>query len=256
MDLSYNYAYLQQFMDEHHLAKKDLLEALGCQDYVSLNKWLDGKVPVHVTAMLRMCNFYQVPLDGFFLDSDEELHIQVPLAQEGDQLLPVDGYGMKGGKGRGIVETRVGERTMRSRAQKMAVEAGLKRRQDEIARIHEMQQLIKTSEGENQGANQSDSEVFNSNQQILEMKLKYEKEIRELERNYAQEIRDLDREHHEKQDQIRRDCQASFDAERNRLMDIIERQNAELSRLYGDRSGSVVAEDIQAPKSDKPEEQS
>ena len=235
MDLSYNYAYLQQFMDEHHLAKKDLLEALGCQDYVSLNKWLDGKVPVHVTAMLRMCNFYQVPLDGFFLDSDEEVHIQVPLAQEGDQLLPVDGYGMKGGKGRGIVETRVGERTMRSRAQKMAVEAGLKRRQDEIARIHEMRQLIKTSEGENQGANQSDGEVFNSNQQ---------------------KIRDLDREHHEKQDQIRRDCQASFDAERNRLMDIIERQNAELSRLYGDRSGSVVAEDIQAPKSDKPEEQS
>ena len=51
MDYSYNYGYLQQFMDSHKLAKKDLLEALGCGDYVSLNKWLDGKVPVHVTSV-------------------------------------------------------------------------------------------------------------------------------------------------------------------------------------------------------------
>ena len=70
MDYSYNYGYLQQFMDSHKLAKKDLLEALGCGDYVSLNKWLDGKVPVHVTAMLRFCNYYNIPLDGFFFDGD------------------------------------------------------------------------------------------------------------------------------------------------------------------------------------------
>ena len=62
MDYSYNYGYLQQFMDSHKLAKKDLLEALGCGDYVSLNKWLDGKVPGHVTAMLRFCNYYNIPL--------------------------------------------------------------------------------------------------------------------------------------------------------------------------------------------------
>ena len=60
MDLSYNYGFLREFMEKRKLVKKDLLEALGCGDYVSLNKWLDGKVPVHVTAMLRMCNYWTV----------------------------------------------------------------------------------------------------------------------------------------------------------------------------------------------------
>jgi hypothetical protein len=49
---------------------------------------------------------------------------------------------------------------------------------------------------------------------------------------HTKEIIKLEREHHEREDHIRRDCQAGFDAERNRLMDIIERQNAELTKFY------------------------
>ena len=105
MDYSYNYGYLQQFMDSHKLAKKDLLEALGCGDYVSLNKWLDGKVPVHVTAMLRFCNYYNIPLDGFFFDGDGmPAEIRPTLPDSKSQTLPVDGYGIKEGRGRGIVK--------------------------------------------------------------------------------------------------------------------------------------------------------
>jgi hypothetical protein len=56
--------------------------------------------------------------------------------------------------------------------------------------------------------------------------------ILRMQLEHANEMRATEREHHEREDRIRRDCQASFDAERNRLMDIIERQNAELSKFY------------------------
>ena len=64
------------------------------------------------------------------------------------------------------------------------------------------------------------------------------------------EMRDSEREHHEREDSIRRECQASFDAERNRLMSIIERQSAELSKLYSQNQQrglgriDMVADDI------------
>ena len=68
-----------------------------------------------------------------------------------------------------------------------------------------------------------------------------------LELKHSQEIIKLEREHHELENQIRRDCQASFDAERNRLMDIIERQSAELAKLYQRQNynadNAMVAED-------------
>ena len=138
MDYSYNYGYLQQFMDSHKLAKKDLLEALGCGDYVSLNKWLDGKVPVHVTAMLRFCNYYNIPLDGFFFDGDGmPAEIRPTLPDSNSQTLPVDGYGIKEGRGRGIVETRITERQISSQAQATVVAEGLARQSEQQHRRDE-----------------------------------------------------------------------------------------------------------------------
>ena len=63
----------------------------------------------------------------------------------------------------------------------------------------------------------------------------------------------LEREYRDREDHIRRDCQTNFDAERNRLMDIIERQNAELSKFYHSRSsyqGMMVADDTTDPERD------
>lgn len=70
MDYSYNYGFLRKFMEDHRLQKKDLLEALCSCDYVSLNKWLCGKVPIHITAMLRICNYYNISVANFFVDAD------------------------------------------------------------------------------------------------------------------------------------------------------------------------------------------
>lgn len=232
MDYSYNYGYLQQFMDSHKLAKKDLLEALGCGDYVSLNKWLDGKVPVHVTAMLRFCNYYNIPLDGFFFDGDGmPAEIRPTLPDSNSQTLPVDGYGIKEGRGRGIVETRITERQISSQAQATVVAEGLARQSEQQHRRDEalMQlgqrtnadKLIPETEDPSGKAAGTTAEQQNLVETILRMQLEH-----------ANEMRTTEREHHEREDRIRRDCQASFDAERNRLMDIIERQNAELSKFY------------------------
>lgn len=131
MDLSYNYRALRDFMLDNHLAKKDLLEAIGCQDYVSLNKWLSGQVPLHITAMLRFCNYYQVPLSMFFIDhaamdpdTPRTAEIIPPPFQEGDQTLPT-GYTPTAGKGRGIVETRITNRIATSLQQQRVVARNL-----------------------------------------------------------------------------------------------------------------------------------
>ena len=241
MDYAYNYGYLQQFMESHHLQKKDILEALGCGDYVSLNKWLSGKVPVHVCAMLRFCNYYNIPLENFFCDADGmPVEVRPTLPDESAQLTPTDDYGIKEGRGRGIVETRVVNRVVTSSAQAAVVAEGLARQTEQRNRRDEalaMCDLRKTegtvSEADAPGTTVQDNRLTEA---ILRLKLEHANEIRQTEKDARV-----------REDQIRRDCQASFDAERNRLMDIIERQNAELSKVYNrqseDRGYGMVAEE-------------
>ncbi len=230
MDYSYNYKHLREFMESHKLAKKDLLEALGCGDYVSLNKWLDGKVPVHITAMLRFCNYYNTPLEDFFFDGDAQpVMVRPTLPDENSQLLPTDGYGIKEGRGRGIVETRIQGREVSSPEQAQAVAEGIARQTEQQNKRDEALSQMEPDKTDDVPQQQAPSSSCPSiTESILRLKL-----------DHANEIRQLDREHHERESQIRRECQAGFDAERNRLMDIIERQSAELSKLYEQGKKSI-----------------
>ena len=228
MEYSYNYGYLRKFMESHNLHKKDILEALGCGDYVSLNKWLDGKVPVHVCAMLRFCNYYNIPLENFFCDADGmPVEVRPTLPDESAQLTPTDDYGIKEGRGRGIVETIVGNRVVTSAAQTAVVAEGLARQTEQRNRRDEALAMARTGRDASETvANEADApgETARDNrltEAILRLKLEHANDIRQTEKDARA-----------REDQIRRDCQASFDAERNRLMDIIERQNAELSKVY------------------------
>lgn len=231
MDYSYNYRHLREFMEAHRLAKKDLLEALGCGDYVSLNKWLDGKVPVHITAMLRFCNYYNVPLEDFFFDGDAlPVQVRPQLPNADSQLLPTDGYGIKEGRGRGIVETRIDKRQVSSQEQAAVVADGLARQTAQRNERDTAMAQIGTNE-ENFVSAPPSLPVTTPTQSITESILR-------LKLEHANELRQAEREHHEREDRIRRDCQTSFDAERNRLMDIIERQNTELSKLYQQGRGT------------------
>lgn len=157
--------------------------------------------------------------------------IRPTLPDSNSQTLPVDGYGIKEGRGRGIVETRITERQISSQAQATVVAEGLARQSEQQHRRDEalMQlgqrtdadKLIPETEDPSGKAAGTTAEQQNLVETILRMQLEH-----------ANEMRATEREHHEREDRIRRDCQASFDAERNRLMDIIERQNAELSKFY------------------------
>ena len=72
MDYCYDYGALQRFMVAHNLSKRDLLEAFNTADYAGVNRWLQGRTPVHLTAMLRFCNYYSVPLSWFIRDDDDD----------------------------------------------------------------------------------------------------------------------------------------------------------------------------------------
>lgn len=252
MDYSYNYGFLRSFMESHKLAKKDLLEALGCSDYVSLNKWLDGRVPVHVTAMLRFCNYYNIPMDGFFFDGDGmPVSIRPTLPDADSQTLPTDGYGIKEGRGRGIVKTHIGERNVSSNAQALAVSDGLARQTEQQRRRDEALARMQQDETREAVSRYIQDDEPPTGGVAYESAVSLTESILRLKLEHSIEIRRVEQEHHDREDRIRRDCQANFDAERNRLMDIIERQNNELSKLYAQTQKSnsnrynYVAEDHQ-----------
>lgn len=164
--------------------------------------------------------------------------------------MPTDGYGIGSGAGKSIIETRVTERQISSRAQAKAVTAGLERKERLLKRRVQEEGAVAAAEplpaekaapqprtaGSSDGgeainpyeAHDADHSSESESEAILRLRLEHTREIIKLER-----------EHHDREDHIRRDCQASFDAERNRLMDIIERQNAELTKFYQRSHGCV-----------------
>lgn len=255
MDYSFNYGFLREFKEANKLSKKDLLEALGSSDYTGINRWLDGKTPIHVTAMLRLCNYYNIPMSGFFFDGDGKSVLTIEQPTEDSQTMPTDGYGIGNGAGKSIIETRVTERQISSRAQAKAVTAGLERKERLLKRRKQEEGAVAAAEplpaekaapqprmaGSDGGeaitsyeAPGADHSSESESEAVLRLRLEHTREIIKLER-----------EHHDREDHIRRDCQASFDAERNRLMDIIERQNAELTKFYQRSHGCVpiIADD-------------
>lgn len=125
MDYSYNYRFLSEFREENKLSKRDLLEALGSSDYTGINRWLDGKTPIHLTAMLRLCNYYNIPMSRFFFDADGEstLHILPPDADS--QTTPTDDYGINNTAGKSIIETHITTRLISSQSQERMVTKGL-----------------------------------------------------------------------------------------------------------------------------------
>lgn len=252
MNYSYNYGFLSQFVKENDLTKKDILEALGVTDYQSLNKWLQGKVPMHITAMMRLCNYYNIDISNFFFDDDAMPKIvpQMPTAES--MTLPADNYGMAGGKGYGIVETRITKRITSSQQQARAVARGLQRQADQRQRQAEAMEAIATEPQRcTDNADYAESADYTGNPtSTLTTPYPTPEIILRLQLDHMREMRDSEREHHEREDSIRRECQASFDAERNRLMSIIERQSAELSKLYSQNQQrglgriDMVADDI------------
>ena len=259
MNYNYDYRFLSRFMRENKLTKKDLLEALGVTDYVSLNRWLDGLTPIHLAAMLRMCNYYQIPVSSFFMDGDSGVrndeYNELPqfhptLPHPDAQPLPTDGYGMdtpstKKRRGQGIVNPNITERKMSSFNQRRAVEQGLLAAREyynrtEGAAAHKNNDALADNQDipgnpdipSNPGnpdipgnpSPMSNISSLSPDNPAIPMLLR-------MQLDHANELRRLEKSHRDREDAIRAEYQKKLDTEHNRLLNLIEKQQEELNRI-------------------------
>lgn len=232
MMYSYNYAALRNFIEDNKLQKKDVLKALGTNDYVTLNKWIEGEVPMHITAMMRFCNYYQWPLENFFLDDDQMLRFNIDnFSEQPKQPLPT-GYSPDGPRkaGSGIVETRIDldQRTPSTPEERRAIQEGNKRR---MQYYNGSTSSLPAAPVTPEPAAPATAAPRPESENVILIKLQHMTEVRQLEADYNRQIIELLHEKAEQGERIRRDCQATFDAERNRLMDIIDRLSNENAKL-------------------------
>ena len=265
MKYHYDYRFLSRYMEENNLSKKDLLEALGVKDYVSLNRWLDGKTPIHTAAMLRLCNYYQIPLSSFFMDADSKIdgndldrgmHPILPNPEA--QPLPTADYGMGDHdgtikRGYGIVDPSITDRTMSSFAQRRAVEKGYLAAPEyynttETPIIAAAQHAADMETPNNPAPDvlPTDAPADNHHEQqqpeqeatvlgdsVAEPLPIYDRDalILRLRLDHANELRRLEQSHRDREDTIRQHWQKKLDEQHDRLFSLIEKQQEELNRL-------------------------
>ena len=259
MNYNYDYRFLSRFMRENNLTKKDLLEALGVTDYVSLNRWLDGLTPIHLAAMLRMCNYYQIPVSSFFMDGDSGVrndeYNELPqfhptLPHPDAQPLPTDGYGMdpstnKKRRGQGIVNPNITERKMSSFNQRRAVEQGLlaareyynrtegtaaHKNNDTIADNQDSQAITDIPTNTDIPGNPSNPSSMATMSSLSPDNPAIPMLLR-MQLDHANELRRLEKSHRDREDAIRAEYQKKLDTEHNRLLNLIEKQQEELNRI-------------------------
>lgn len=265
MNYNYDYRFLSRFMRENNLTKKDLLEALGVTDYVSLNRWLDGLTPIHLAAMLRMCNYYQIPVSSFFMDGDSGVrndeYNELPqfhptLPHPDAQPLPTDGYGMdsattKKRRGQGIVNPNITERKMSSFNQRRAVEQGLLAAREYYNRTegtaaHKNNDALADNQDsrdisgnpnipDNPDIPGNPANPDNSSPMPTMSALSPDNPaipmLLRMQLDHANELRRLEKSHRDREDSIRAEYQKKLDTEHNRLLTLIEKQQEELNRI-------------------------
>lgn len=266
MNYNYDYRFLSRYMEENNLSKKDLLEALGVKDYVSLNRWLDGKTPIHTAAMLRLCNYYQIPLSLFFMDADSKIDgndldrgMHPILPNPDAQPLPTADYGMdpstnKKRRGQGIVNPNITERKMSSFNQRRAVEQGLlaareyynrtegtaaHKNNDTIADNQDSQDIPTNTDIPGNPGNPSnpDSPDIPSNPSPVATMSSLSPDnpaipmLLRMQLDHVNELRRLEKSHRDREDAIRAEYQKKLDTEHNRLLNLIEKQQEELNRI-------------------------
>ena len=259
MNYNYDYRFLSRFMRENKLTKKVLLEALGVTDYVSLNRWLDGLTPIHLAAMLRMCNYYQIPVSSFFMDGDSGVrndeYNELPqfhptLPHPDAQPLPTDGYGMdpstnKKRRGQGIVNPNITERKMSSFNQRRAVEQGLlaareyynrtegtaaRKNNDALDDNQDSQAITDIPTNTDIPGNPSNPSSMASMSSLSPDNPAIPMLLR-MQLDHANELRRLEKSHRDREDSIRAEYQKKLDTEHNRLLTLIEKQQEELNRI-------------------------
>lgn len=213
----YNYNFIRQWMRENQISKKEVLDALGIKDYASLNRWTSGEYPIHIDAMLRLCNTYNIPLACFFFDSDRLKNI-IERDPEAKRIAAT----MEENGGREKNEAKVGRG-----AGRISPEAIIRKQSTRLPDYIDTlsNPIVEKAPTELPVTDATDD------LEVLKIKLSYEREIMRIERATR-----------ERENEIRRECQSNFDAERTRLLDMIERLNNETTRIKRERDELSIDE--------------
>lgn len=217
MEYRYNYNFLLQWMEVNQKTKKDVLRALGTKDYGSVKKWMEGSLPMHVEAILRLCNTFSIPIGAFFYD--EEKIKEMPNADIILSSLQPDKTGIEKYKSKGNISS----------------ETIIEKRTSIIPPFVDTVCINNTNE------NATNTELIKRNPEILESQRDNEKDHQASQENeskitriqllYERQLKEIERKHKEEENRIRQECQTSFDAEKKRLMDIIERLTEKISLI-------------------------
>ena len=211
MEYRYNYNFLLQWMEVNQKTKKDVLRALGTKDYGSVKKWMEGSIPMHVEAILRLCNTFSIPIGAFFYD--EEKIKEMPNADLILSNLQPNKTGIEGEK-------------YKSKGN-ISSETIIEKRKSKIPPFVDTVCINNTNE------NATNTELIKKNPEIIESQRDNEKDhqasqecenkITKIQLLYERQLKENERKHKEEENRIRQECQIRFDAEKKRLMDIIER---------------------------------
>lgn len=217
MEYRYNYNFLLQWMEVNKKTKKEVLQALGTQDYPSIKKWVEGTVPMHVEAILRLCNTFNIPIGAFFYD--EEQIKKMPNAD----IIPAS-----------LQPEKTERDTVSSKGKgKISGETVIEKRTSILPPFVDTVCVSTTN------ATSTTSNLANPSTAVLGGNMppmqSAESMILKTQLQYERQIRSIEQQHKSEEDKIRRDCQATFDAERNRLMDMIERLQNEVEMLHQEK---------------------
>lgn len=217
MEYRYNYKFLLQWMEINQKTKKDVLRSLGTKDYGSVKKWMEGCLPMHVEAILRLCNTFSIPIGAFFYD--EEKIKEMPNADYILSSLQPDKTGVEKYKSKGNISS----------------ETIIEKRTSIIPPFIDTVCINNTNE------NATNTELIKRNPEILESPRDNEKDHQAFQENeskitriqllYERQLKEIERKHKEEENRIRQECQTRFDAEKKRLMDIIERLTEKISLI-------------------------
>lgn len=217
MEYRYNYNFLLQWMEVNQKTKKDVLRALGTKDYGSVKKWMEGSIPMHVEAILRLCNTFSIPIGAFFYD--EEKIKEMPNADIILSSLQPDKTGAEKYKSKGNISS----------------ETIIEKRTSIIPPFVDTVCINNTNE------NATNTELIRKNPEILESQRDNEKDhqasqeseskITRIQLLYERQIKEIERKHKDEENRIRQESQTRFDAEKKRLMDIIERLTEKISLI-------------------------
>ena len=74
MAYKYKYDFLRTWMEANGKTRKDILTAIGTQDYKTCNKWISGTTSMPIEYMIDFCSHFNVDISEFFEYDDDSFN--------------------------------------------------------------------------------------------------------------------------------------------------------------------------------------